>query len=178
MQIKGTNSNADADTVPHGTAVKKPLCELNLAPVMNTPGETLDFSFELCSGDLPFARPALVTGRAANHAGIVTLSGTADVHLNAQCDRCAEPFGYRANVGFSHTLVTSRASEESGELILVENFTFDAEPLIWEDIVLAMPPKLLCKPGCLGIRVQESGGRENTLNHLLPNISTSGSGTE
>jgi len=148
---------------------------LHLMPVFSCPGETLDFSFELCNGDLPFARPALVKGRAANRAGIVTLSGTADVRLNAQCDRCAEPFDYRASVEFSHTLVTSRASEESDELVLVRDFTLDAEALVWEDIVLAMPPKLLCEPGCTGGRWQESGDREDTIERLFSNYS---SGTE
>jgi len=120
----------------------------------------LDFDFELENSDLPFACPARVAGRAANRAGIVTLGGNADVRLNAQCDRCAEPFPYQAKVEFSHTLVRSRESEESDELILVENAKqWDPAQLIWEDIVLAMPPKMLCKPGCEGLPIQESGIR-------------------
>jgi len=126
--------------------------KLSLEPIFHCPGERLEFSFELENGELPFACPARVAGRAENRAGIVTLSGTASVCLDTSCDRCAESFLYRADVPFSHTLVKSRASEESDELVLVENpRQWDPAHLIWEDIVLAMPPKLLCKPDCEGV---------------------------
>jgi len=125
--------------------------QLFLESVFNNPGEKLEFSFSLNGDDLHFAQPALVVGQAENKAGIVTLRGIVDVGMNAACDRCAEPFSYRAEVPFSHTLVTSRESEESDELILVENFRFDAEPLIREEVVFSMPPKMLCRPGCEGL---------------------------
>lgn len=127
--------------------------ELKLETVFNNPGEALDFCYRLPEryDALPFAEPPLIQGRAANRAGVVTLSGTVRVQLNATCDRCAEPFCYQANVAFAHTLVTSRESEESDELVLVKGYRFAPDDLIWEDIVLAMPPKLLCSPDCRGL---------------------------
>jgi len=125
--------------------------QLYLEPVFNNPGEKLDFAFALQNDEFDFAQPVQIAGQAVNQSGIVTLRGSAQVHMNLQCDRCAEAMEYKADVPFSHTMVTTRESEESDELILVENFHYDAEPLLWEDIVLSMPPKMLCRPDCKGL---------------------------
>jgi len=125
--------------------------QIYLESVFNNPGEKLDFAFALQNDMFNFVQPAQIAGQAVNQSGIVTLRGSMQVHLKLQCDRCAEAMEYKADVPFAHTMVTTRESEESDELILVENFHYDPEPLLWEDIVLAMPPKMLCRPDCKGL---------------------------
>ena len=125
--------------------------QLYLESVFNNPGETLDFAFVLQNDEFSFAQPVQIAGQAANQSGIVTLRGSAQVYMHHRCDRCAEAMEYQAEVPFSHTMVITRESEESDELILVENFHYDLEPLLWEDIVLSMPPKMLCRPDCKGL---------------------------
>jgi uncharacterized protein len=120
---------------------------LELESVFNNPGETLPFAFTLQT-DLCPKTP--VHGLVRNRAGVVTLEARLEVSLAVPCDRCAEPMVYRKDVEVSHVLVTARASEESDALVLAE-FHFQPESLLWEDIVLSMPPKFLCRPNCKGL---------------------------
>ena len=129
---------------------------LELESVFNTPGLSLPFRYALTGfeGLLPLAATPEIHGEASNRAGIVTLAGKAGLRMDAQCDRCAAPFGYEADVPFAHTLVTSvnnAESDEGDELILLDSYRWSPDSLLWEDIVLSLPPKLLCRPECKGL---------------------------
>ena len=126
---------------------------LELESVFNTPGLSEPFAFRLPESydALPFAQPPEISGQAKNRAGVVTLEGTAHIRLRASCDRCAARFDYAADTPFNHTLVLSLNEGDSGDLILLDGFRFSPDDLIWEDIVLSLPPKTLCQPGCKGL---------------------------
>jgi len=126
---------------------------LELEAVFNTPGLSVPFDYPLegFEGMLPLAAPPRAAGGIRNRAGVVTLKGSAQVRLHVQCDRCAAPFEYRAEVPLEHTLVLSLNREDSGGLVLLEGTRFSPDSLVWEDIVLSMPPKLLCAPDCKGL---------------------------
>ena len=126
---------------------------LELESVFNNPGASVPFDYPLegFEGMLPFAVPPRVSGQVKNRAGVVTLEGSADVRLDAVCDRCAVPFEYRAQAPLVHTLVLSLNRGDSDDLVLVEGYRFSPDDLVWEDIVFSMPPKLLCKPDCEGL---------------------------
>jgi len=129
---------------------------LELESVFNTPGLSLPFRYPLegFDGMLPLAAPPVVSGEARNRAGIVTLAGRAELRMDARCDRCAAPFGYAADVPFEHTLVTgvnNAESDEGGELVLLGSYRWSPDELLWEDIVLSLPPRMLCRPGCEGL---------------------------
>ena len=126
---------------------------LELEQVFNTPGLSVPFDYALegFEGMLPFAAPPRVAGGIRNRAGVVTLEGSARVRLSAACDRCAAPFEYSADVPLEHTLVLSLNREDGGDLILLEGTRFSPDSLVWEDIVLSMPSRLLCVPDCAGL---------------------------
>ena len=126
---------------------------LELESVFNVPGVSAPFDYPLAGFDgmLPLAAPPRVMGEVGNRAGIVTLEGAAEIHLRAQCDRCAADFDYRARVPLEHTLVLSLNRDDSDDLVLLEGTRWSPDGLVWEDIVLAMPPKLLCRPDCRGL---------------------------
>ena len=126
---------------------------LELESVFNTPGLSVPFDYPLegFEGMLPFAAPPRAAGRVKNRAGVVTLEGSAQVRLHVQCDRCAAPFEYSAEVPLEHTLVLSLNREDSDDLVLLEGTRFSPDSLVWEDIVLAMPSRLLCATDCAGL---------------------------
>jgi len=129
---------------------------LELESVFNTPGLSEPFSFTLPTSydALPFAQPPAITGEVRNRAGVVTLQGTAQVRLDAQCDRCAQPFDFHANIPLQHTLVLSLNNENSDDFVLLDGHRFAPGDLIWEDIVLSLPQKLLCRDDCAGLCAQ------------------------
>jgi len=126
---------------------------LEIESVFNNPGLELPFCFALPESydALPFAQPPMITGRVKNRAGVVTLEGKAQVQLAAQCDRCAKDFVYQAEIPLRHTLVMSLNNENTGEYVLLESYRFSPCDLVWEDIVFALPPKILCNPDCQGL---------------------------
>jgi len=126
---------------------------LELEQVFNTPGLSVPFDYLLegFEGMLPLADLPRAVGEIGNRAGVVTLKGSVRVRLHAQCDRCAVPFEYNAQVPLEHTLVLSLNREDSDDLILLEGTRFSPDSLVWEDIVLSMPSRLLCVPDCAGL---------------------------
>jgi uncharacterized protein len=126
---------------------------LELEQVFNTPGLSVPFDYTLegFEGMLPLARQPRVAGAIKNRAGVVTLEGSAQISLSTQCDRCAAPFEYRSQAPLEHTLVLSLNREEESDHILLEGTRYAPDDLVWEDIVLAVPSRLLCKPDCEGL---------------------------
>jgi len=126
---------------------------LELESVFNTPGFVLPFRYALTGfeGLLPLTAPPAVSGQARNRAGIVILAGRAGLCMDVRCDRCAASFDYAADVPFEHTLVLSLNDGENDELVLLDGFRWSPDSLIWEDLVLSLPPKLLCRPACAGL---------------------------
>jgi len=126
---------------------------LELESVFNTPGLSEPFSYSLPKSYdlLPFAQPPPIAGEVKNRAGVVTLEGTAKVRLAATCDRCAKEFDYATDIPLRHTLVLSLNHENNDDFVLLDSYRFSPSDLVWEDIVLALPPKLLYGDACRGL---------------------------
>ena len=130
---------------------------IELEPVFNNIGLSLDFDYQLdlseceLAGVKPFITPVKVKGCARNVTGIVELAAEAVFTLSAPCDRCAAPIERTFTVPVEHTLVTHLNNDDNDELILIDNFRFDLDPLVSEDIFLSLPAKFLCKEDGKGI---------------------------
>lgn len=130
---------------------------IELEPVFNNEGfkQSLDFSIDMSeceyNGGYPFSEPVHITGELKNSVGVVSINATADFTLNLTCDRCAAEFVRSFSVPVEHILVTEVNNDSNDELIVVDSFHFDIEPLVNEDIFLYLPNKVLCREDCLGI---------------------------
>ncbi len=130
---------------------------LELEPIFNNVGEKLSFDYELDLSSMeintvyPFAAPVKVCGSVYNRAGVVQLEATADFVYSAPCDRCAQPTAVDLSIPVEHCLVTSLNNEDNDELILIDDFRFNLDELITEDILLDLPTRHLCKEDCKGV---------------------------
>ncbi len=130
---------------------------IELEPVFNNIGLSLDFDYQYdmsdceLSGEHPFRTPVRVVGKVCNSAGITELSAKAVFTLSLQCDRCAKELKLDFSVPVEHTLVIQLNNENNDDLILIDNFRFDLDPLVREDILLDLPAKILCSEDCKGI---------------------------
>ena len=130
---------------------------IELEPVFNNIGLSLDFDYQLDLSDCevagvhPFGTPVRVKGCVRNKPGIVEISAEAVLTLSAPCDRCAADIRRTFTVPVEHTLVTHLNNDDNDELILIDNFRFDLDPLVSEDVFLSLPAKLLCREDCKGI---------------------------
>ncbi len=130
---------------------------IELEPIFNNIGErknfdfTIDLSSEEIDGIFPFKTPVMVAGVVKNASGIVTLEYEAKLVYDGFCDRCAEHIEKNFEFKFDHTLVLSLNNEENDDLMLIEDFHFEMDPLAIEDIFLSLPTKILCSEECKGI---------------------------
>lgn len=130
---------------------------IELEPIFNNIGEqkTFDFTIDLSSeefdGIFPFKTPVMVAGVVKNASGIVTLEYSVKLVYDGFCDRCAEKIEKSFEFNFDHTLVLSLNNEENDDLMLIEDFHFEMDPLAIEDIFLSLPTKILCSEECKGI---------------------------
>jgi len=126
---------------------------LELASLFENPGMSVPFGYRLPAryDELPFVCAPEISGQVKNRTGVVTLEGRAKVELCAACDRCAAGFDYHDEVPLLHTLVLSLNDEDNSDFILLESSRFCPDDLVWDDIVLSLPTKMLCRPDCAGL---------------------------
>ncbi|MBQ7956238.1 MAG: DUF177 domain-containing protein [Lachnospiraceae bacterium] len=89
---------------------------------------------------------------SANRAKVC---GKAEVVLDMQCDRCLKPVSVKVILDFEREV--SPRTEEIGEiseeddLDLMEGYSLDTEILIYNELLMNQPEKVLCKDDCKGI---------------------------
>lgn len=131
--------------------------QLNVTPILYTPGEQLDFHFDLDLCDLTFAgrhpvsRPVAVEGLVRNTADVLELHLTAQTTLDAICDRCGKVFLQERIVPFTCLLATELVNGENDEIVLLEKGTVDVGDLARTAFVLEMDTKTLCSEDCKGL---------------------------
>ncbi len=111
----------------------------------------LDLSLASVGANKPFPKPFEVEGKVFNKTSVVRMQATAVSTMHTQCDRCAGDINRRFEVPVDHILVTSLNDEDNDDFLLVENLRLDLDPLITEDIFLALPTKILCQDNCKGL---------------------------
>lgn len=83
------------------------------------------------------------------------VSGKARIMLEMQCDRCLKRVPWEISLDFEREV--SPEPEEGGgiseedDLGLMEGCSLNTEALIYNEILLNQPEKVLCRPDCRGI---------------------------
>ncbi len=114
----------------------------------------LDLSGEELEGVYPFRTPVHVKGAVSNETGIVEINAVASFDFTIPCSRCAAEYTETMEVDVCHTLVRSVNNEDNDDLMQVTDLRFDVDPLVTEDIFLALPFKFLCSEDCKGLCVK------------------------
>lgn len=130
---------------------------IDVRPILHTPGKRLDFRFALDLSDLefdggrPVSRPVSVEGEIRNTADLLELALTARTTLDAVCDRCGKAFLLEKETDWRCMLAEELQSEESDEIVLLEDGTVDAGELARTAFILDMDSKTLCSEDCKGL---------------------------
>lgn len=130
---------------------------MDVRPVLHSPGQRLDFRFELDLSDLefdgrrPVSRPVAVEGEVRNTADLVTLSLTARTTLDAVCDRCGKEFLQDKVVEYRCMLAEELQNGENDEIVLLEDGNVDVGDLARTALILGMDSKHLCSEDCKGL---------------------------
>ena len=130
---------------------------IDIRPILHTPGQRLEFQFELDLSDLefdgrnPVSRLVEVEGEVRNTADLLELFLTARTTLDAVCDRCGKEFSRDQETAYSCMLAEELQNGESDEIVLLEDGNVDAGDLARTAFILGMDSKTLCSEDCKGL---------------------------
>jgi uncharacterized protein len=114
--------------------------------------------------------PAAVNGKIRLSGNEVFVNGHVETRAQVECDRCLKPVELPVNVDFTLEYISdsdyelSQAVELTEEEMLVSVFdgsAIDVDEIVKEQILLAVPTRMLCREDCKGI-CPECGADRNT----------------
>ncbi len=104
--------------------------------------------------------PATVNGKIRLAGNEVFVNGHVDTRAQVECDRCLKPIELPVNSDFELEYITGSEYESSGAAELTEaemsvsvfdGAAIDVDEIVKEQILLAVPTRMLCREDCKGI---------------------------
>lgn len=101
-----------------------------------------------------------ISGRAARKSEQIRVHGALQTNVEVLCDRCLTPIETHVAIEFDVTYVPLAidASKEASELqdeemsfSVYEGEAIDVDELVREQVLLALPTRLLCREDCKGL---------------------------
>lgn len=124
----------------------KSVINFNL-PMQASDCETLKELFP----DVEFVYPIVVCGEVKNMSGYMVLYAEANVKFSTPCARCAEPTESELDLSLEKSIATGDVSRENDDYIFMEDMKLDISMPVFEEILLQMPSKILCREDCRGL---------------------------
>lgn len=116
--------------------------------------------FDLSKGDLPLCGPVRIVGGAELVGEDIRVHGRVETCVCSSCDRCTEPLEIPVSQDFDvvYRPVSEIAKCEeieipAGELEVgfYEGGGVELDDVIREQVLLALPMKIVCRPDCQGL---------------------------
>lgn len=101
--------------------------------------------------DLEFVFPIIVTGEVKNMAGYMILCESSRVKFHTPCARCAEPTESFLDLSLEKSIATGDVSRDNDDYIFIEDMKLDITAPLFEEMLLEMPSKILCREDCRGL---------------------------
>ena len=130
---------------------------LNVNKLLHTPDARQDIRFEMDLSDLefggsyPVSDPVVVDCRLENKAGLLLCKMRMSTTMHCVCDRCGEKYVAVKFAYYECVLVEERESDDSDDIIVLENDEVDLDELARDAFILAMDTKFLCSEDCKGL---------------------------
>lgn len=106
------------------------------------------------------AGPAEVNGKVRLSGNDVVVNGHLETRVEVECDRCLKPVELPVNADFTLEYISGSEYESSGAAELTEaemsvsvfnGKALDVDEIVKEQILLAVPTRMLCREDCKGI---------------------------
>ncbi len=138
--------------------------KLDITSVLAGRKKSLQFSYEISKDEERMPLPPegvtptsgiAVDGRISDSGSCLSLSVTASMEYDALCDRCADTIHDRVEVTLERIIAGAGViSNVDDEYVIEENGSIDIDLDLIEEVMLAFPSQLLCRPDCAGICVK------------------------
>ncbi len=132
--------------------------QLDFTSLFNSSCDAIDIDYSLSLEDFeystykPLKNGVQIKGRAYTKADVVHLDIKISFDFFGICDRCADEFERKYSFDISRIVVTHLENEEDDEgYIITDNNILDLDDLVYQEIQLFLPQKMLCNDDCKGI---------------------------
>ncbi len=132
--------------------------QLDFTNLFNSDSEVVNIDYNIKFDDFqystyqPLKNGADVRGKAYCRADVVYLDLSISFDFFGVCDRCAEDFERQYSFDLNRIVVQRLENEnDSDDYIVVENNVLDLDDLVYQEIQLFLPQKILCKEDCKGL---------------------------
>ena len=114
--------------------------------------------------------PAAVNGKIRLSGNEVFVNGHVETRAQVECDRCLKPVELPVNVDFTLEYISDsdyelsqavELTEEEMSVSVFDGSAIDVDEIVKEQILLAVPTRVLCREDCKGI-CPECGADRNT----------------
>ena len=104
--------------------------------------------------------PAAVNGEVRLSGNEVFVNGHVDTRAQVECDRCLKPVELPVNVDFTLEYIsgseyeasqTAALTEEEMSVSVFDGGAIDVDEIVKEQVLLAVPTRMLCREDCKGI---------------------------
>ena len=119
---------------------------------------------------ISLTEPATVTGKVRLAGNEVFVNGHVNAQARVECDRCLQPVDAPVDADFKLDYITGSEYESGSVAELTEaemsvavfdGQAIDVDEIVKEQVVLAVPTRMLCREDCKGI-CPECGTDRNT----------------
>ena len=132
--------------------------QLDFTNIFSSSCDAIDIDYSLSLEDFeystykPLKNGATVKGSAYSKADVAHLDLTVSFDFFGICDRCADEFEKAYSFDISKVVVPSLENEADDEgYVITENNILDLDELIYQEIQLFLPHKMLCNDDCKGL---------------------------
>jgi uncharacterized protein len=114
--------------------------------------------------------PAAVNGKVRLSDNQVFVNGNVETRAQVECDRCLKPVEIPVNADFTLEYIggseyesreAAELTEEELSVSVFDGEAIDVDEIVKEQILLAVPTRMLCREDCKGI-CPECGADKNT----------------
>jgi uncharacterized protein len=133
--------------------------QLDFTNLFNSSSEVINVDYNVPLNDFeyssykPLTNGADVKGRAYCKADVVYMDLSVNFNFVGICDRCAGDVKKHYSFELNKIVVPKLENENDDydDYIVVENNVLDLDDLIYQEIQLFLPTKMLCKEDCKGL---------------------------
>jgi len=122
---------------------------------------------------ISLTEPATITGKVRLAGNEVFVNGHVNTRARVECDRCLQPVEAPVDADFALEYITGSEYELGGSAVelteaemsvsVFDGEAIDVDEIVNEQVVLAVPTRMLCREDCKGI-CPECGSDRNTGN--------------
>lgn len=112
-------------------------------------------NFHCLMGNLPFTEKSPLKLHLQNKDGHkLLIEATGEVTIVAECDRCLTEVPVKVSIDFSREFVLENQKivvDELDDAVYLEGQILDTDRLVYDEILVNWPMKVLCRDDCKGI---------------------------